>query len=412
MRNSQQPLHFPELGGKNRLKSSSPSAGSVWLARLTAGLVAGLAGVLLVGAVIHVNRLEGESNRIFLAGLAAAAAAVFIGVVALMVLAGMLESQRRTQLNLQRMLTWQRRTFENIESALRPPKEDERPHIPPMPEIEQQSKSASPEANLHFDQIVQLLQEISANSLLDDDARQAKRQTIEAEIVEKTTEQIDALLEEQEFARADRIVADLANRFPSSSALDALRRRIQDAREQVETRAIQAATRRVEDLMGLAAFSQAIGATEELIAEFPDHPDATGLLERVRREEKLYHEDNRKNLYRRIKQATARREWQDALISAKNLLEQYPDSIEADSLRTQMDTLEVNVEIAERQRLEDEIKDLIRRQRYSEALTKAEQVIFTYPGSPQAQALEEQLPRLKEKASDDADTSDKVISDE
>ena len=83
---------------------------------------------------------------------------------------------------------------------------------------------------------------------------------------------------------------------------------------------------------------------------------------------------------------------------ARTLLDEYPDSAEATAVRGQMETLEANAEIETRQELENEIKDLIKHRRFAEALDLANQVITNYPESPQAEALRSQLPRLRQRA--------------
>jgi hypothetical protein len=45
--------------------------------------------------------------------------------------------------------------------------------------------------------------------------------------------------------------------------------------------------------------------------------------------------------------------------------------------------------------MENEFRELMKQQRYSEALSLAHELIDRYPKSPQAEVLREQLPRLE-----------------
>ena len=74
----------------------------------------------------------------------------------------------------------------------------------------------------------------------------------------------------------------------------------------------------------------------------------------------------------------------------------------AAAVRQQMATLKANAEIETRQELENEIKELIRTKKFADALDLAQQVIANYPDSPQAEALRSQLPRLQQRAKETA----------
>ena len=97
-------------------------------------------------------------------------------------------------------------------------------------------------------------------------------------------------------------------------------------------------------------------------------------------------------------EAANRREWKTALSLALTVIQRFPKSPEAQALRMQLPTLRENAEIQARQRMEAEIRDLIKARRFDEALRITDELIQQYPNSPQAAVLREQLPRLEEKA--------------
>ena len=73
-------------------------------------------------------------------------------------------------------------------------------------------------------------------------------------------------------------------------------------------------------------------------------------------------------------------------------------SDDAEALRMQVPTLEANAEIETRQQLEAQIMALVKHGRYIEATALAKRVIEQYPDSPQAEALRRQIDRLEELA--------------
>jgi len=60
--------------------------------------------------------------------------------------------------------------------------------------------------------------------------------------------------------------------------------------------------------------------------------------------------------------------------------------------------LRENSQIKDRHRMENEIRELIKASRFEDALRLARELIDQYPASPQAEVLRDQLPRLEEKA--------------
>jgi outer membrane protein assembly factor BamD (BamD/ComL family) len=102
----------------------------------------------------------------------------------------------------------------------------------------------------------------------------------------------------------------------------------------------------------------------------------------------------------RAQDATTRREWREALQAVETVIARFPDSAEAHDLRLQLPTLRANVEIQARHEMETTIRDLIRDQRFSEALRIARELIARYPDSPQAAVLREQLHRLEQRAAE------------
>ena len=103
-------------------------------------------------------------------------------------------------------------------------------------------------------------------------------------------------------------------------------------------------------------------------------------------------------MYEEVQADVDRRSWREALEGAQRLLEAYPTHARANKLRQQLKTIAHNAEIEERQEHEMRIQQLVRGRRFAEAVELAEDVMKRYPGSPQAQSLDEMLPKLRDLA--------------
>ena len=136
----------------------------------------------------------------------------------------------------------------------------------------------------------------------------------------------------------------------------------------------------------------------QLAADYPDNPDAAGLLRRVTRERDLFRESTVQRLYDEVKHEVERRNWRRAHSSAVKLLERFSDHRKSEKIRAQFSTIAENAEIEERQEQESRIQELIKARRFGEAVELAEQLMRQFPDSPQAQSLEELLPTLRDKA--------------
>ena len=108
----------------------------------------------------------------------------------------------------------------------------------------------------------------------------------------------------------------------------------------------------------------------------------------------------RARLMSRAQSATDQHNWREALRWVEQVLGKYPHSAEAHDLRLQLPTLKLNAEIQARQQMEADIRDLIHAQKFGEALRVARQLLNDYPDSPQAQVLREQMPRLEQRAAE------------
>lgn len=155
---------------------------------------------------------------------------------------------------------------------------------------------------------------------------------------------------------------------------------------------------RVDDLMALSNWEQALAIATTFADEHPDDSDAQWLRQRVTREFEIYREGSVRRLYDQIKEEIERKKYRRALSIARRLLEKFPEHKKSEKIRRQLPTILENAEIEERQEDEQRIQAFIKSKRFADAVEVAEALLAKYPMSPQASAVEEMLPRLRELA--------------
>jgi len=170
-----------------------------------------------------------------------------------------------------------------------------------------------------------------------------------------------------------------------------------------ETRAehfnnLEDARSRVDDLMALSNWDVALATANQFAAQHPEDTDAQWLRQRVQREYDIYREGSVRRLYEQIKEELERKHYRRALSIARRLLDKFADHKKSQKIRQQLPTILENAEIEERQEDETRIQSFIKSRRYQDAIELGEALLNKYPMSPQAESLEEMLPRLRQLA--------------
>jgi len=249
-----------------------------------------------------------------------------------------------------------------------------------------------------FDEVVVLMRELRDISLLNDEQRTLRLQAQGKAVLSLLQREVPVLLREHNWIEARERVQEARERFPTCSDWDEMERQIEEMRARVEARDIEAAKRQIDDLASLGAWERVAEVVNELLERHPDAPQAIELAQGLRAQRHRAEAEHRTKLMAMAQDAANQREWKTALATATSLIQQFPKSPEAQSLRIQLPTLQENLEIQLRQGMENDIRELIKAQRFDEAFRAANELIQQYPASPQAAALREQLPRLEEKA--------------
>ena len=249
-----------------------------------------------------------------------------------------------------------------------------------------------------FERLERLLADIRDNVLLTDEERRARRaQLIELEKRERVA-QIEQAITAGQYYRARQLLGELQRRLGADETSRELADRIELAAERAEAEDVAVATRQCEDLMSLTSWDQAIKVATDLVERHPQSQAARQLAARVQREKQVHQQEHRNRLFVEVQQHTSNRAWQKALDAARQLVQAYPDSAEAASLRPQLETLQTNAEIEHRRELEAEYKRLCEARQFGDALALAREVVARYPQSPQARVMREQIPVLEKQA--------------
>ena len=161
---------------------------------------------------------------------------------------------------------------------------------------------------------------------------------------------------------------------------------------------VEAAVGHVEELMSLGMFDDAAKMADRLALRYPRDPTAQELLARVRREADAFGRQQQQRLFDEIDKACVARQWRTALTAARKLTAQFPDSSQAQDVAERMATLTQNARIEEVRQLRDNIRDLIERRRYGEAVAVAEDVLARFADTQAAAELRDQMRRLRELA--------------
>ncbi len=254
------------------------------------------------------------------------------------------------------------------------------------------------ESQATLNEMILLLREVRDISLLTSEQRAMRLQAQGKAMLEVLQREVPAFLREHNWIEARNRVLVARERFPTFREWDELETQIERMREQVEQHDIEAAERQIRDLTSLGAWDRVDEVLKELLERHPDSVKCITLAQRLRVERNRAESEQRAKLMVQAQEGANNREWDVALEAAASLIKRFPQSPEAQALRMQLPTLRENAQIKERQRMENEIRELIKAQRFEEGLRIARELIDQYPTSPQAEVLRGQLPRLEERA--------------
>ncbi len=262
------------------------------------------------------------------------------------------------------------------------------------------------------ERLVALLEEIREVTLMNDEQRQARLRQLQDTRRSHGLDQIYFFFREGQWARGEQLLASLDQQFPGDGMIVRTRGELMRLRTAAETETWERTRERVQDLMSVSSWDKAIATASEFVENYPTHVEGRHLLTRVRREHDLARDSRFHRMYEEVQADVDRKSWRAALEGSQRLLEVFPTHVRANKLRQQLKTIAHNAEIEERQEHEMRIQQLVRGRRFAEAVELAEDVMNRYPGSPQAQSLDDMLPKLRDLAEhgDDAAAKEPAAS--
>lgn len=243
-----------------------------------------------------------------------------------------------------------------------------------------------------------VLREIRDILLLPQDQRVRRYQALLEAEFQRRLAAADQFVASRDFHRARQELTALTERFEMDERIREARNRLENAADEARAQDITQAAARVQDLMGLGRWDEAERLGRELADKYPAAGEPVALIERVVRERRLFEQRHRQRMLDEIQQLVRQRHWKEAADGTRRFLEMFPNDIEATPLRAQLQTLDANAEIHTRQQLEMEYKGLIQQHRYWDAVSLARRIVAEFPMSPQANALRGQMGRLEELA--------------
>ena len=249
-----------------------------------------------------------------------------------------------------------------------------------------------------LERVAHLLEELKEITLLDDAQRQARAQLSKDRRKSGRLEEAALLLQRHEWAEADSLLTLLESLYPGDADVLARRNELDDARSAHREAEWAQLVRQVEDLSALARFDEAAAAVAAFRETYPAHTDAAGLSAQVAMDAEAHVEQAATALFGEIKTAVDARQWRMALDGAQRFLTRFPDHARADRIRQQVRTIQRNAEVEERHEQEVRIKELAQAGRFAESANLCQDLLNRFPDSPQVPALQNLLPKLRDRA--------------
>ncbi len=200
------------------------------------------------------------------------------------------------------------------------------------------------------------------------------------------------------FSRLD----ELSIVMPGDPQLQELQERVESEQTARLDEDVRSARGRLRPLMNSAMWAQAETLADSLQTRYPGKEEADRVVEDVRREREAWERENSDRLFRDIAAANGRRQWRGAILALEEFVRRYPLDPRAEALRLDLPTLQENAAAHDRKQAEEHFKDLLKHQRYDEAISVAREVLQKYPHSPTATELNKLLPRVQEMATQEA----------
>ena len=256
-------------------------------------------------------------------------------------------------------------------------------------------------ASDHVELLQRLVSEVmqmNVHMLMSQAQREAKGLRRQERLAGDLLGAFESALAAHEFGNAETCIRHFEGELPDDPRLAEMESRLSESRATAEASDVEDATGQAEDMMAVASFDEAQRVADSLLSSYPSSPPALALVDRVRREGTVFLRDHRQRLYSEVQRSASARRWQQALEAAQRLIEAHPQSSEADAANAMLTTLRNNARIEQVRQLRDDFRDMMKRQRYPEALQIAQDMIERFPDTRAAGDLRRQMNRLRQLA--------------
>lgn len=249
-----------------------------------------------------------------------------------------------------------------------------------------------------LEELLVILRDVRDNTLLTDEERREKAGHFEQTELAEAEKLIGSFAERGEFEHARDRLDELDRRFRRRPAVARLREFVEQSRLHREQEEFAHIGRRVDELINMCAWDKAREEVALFRGRYPGCAGVDTFEARIEREFQIYDDAQRQRLNAEIQRYVLRRRWREALAAAEAFIERFPHRPESEALALQLETLRNNAEVSARQEMEAEITELAKRGQYAEAEALARIAIERWPDSTQAEILRSQLDRLHELA--------------
>jgi hypothetical protein len=271
------------------------------------------------------------------------------------------------------------------------------PIAPPPVSPMQTNATLAPGA---LDPLIKAIEEVREISLLSDAERKERLASMEHERKRMIVRQVIEHMEHARWSAGNVTIETLDREHPDDAEVKRIRHQFEEARRNAESATVARGRDQIENYIGIGAFDEAFRSARQLVGDFPGNVEATRLMQRVQRERDIHVETSVSRMVEEIRHDIDRRLWRRSLQHAQRLVERFPDHPKTARVREQLPTLQQNAEIEERQELEVRIQELIRGHKFGEAIELSEELLHRFPHSPQAEAIEKLLPRIRDLANE------------
>lgn len=222
-------------------------------------------------------------------------------------------------------------------------------------------------------------------SLIEPTQREEVHERMMALVQRRAAEVVIDAINRRQLGEARQWLREAEALFGSTPATQRLDAKIAESTERNEPLDFASAKHTVRQATLTLQWAMAEDAVRSLCL---NHPESN----RCRR---LWDDTRRAGLHAYIERCAHDHRWLEAFAAASEFIERFPDCREAETLGTQLPTLEANAEIMQRKQYESRFKELVGNHEYEDAVRLAKLLIDKYPDSPQATALRVQLPELQ-----------------